>query len=154
MADLAVADTYVPSLNAESLRANLRQARLDEAFPNVDPGERPLGQRVLVQIMIYPEKTRGGIIITDDTKDANQDNSTVAKVIALGRLAYHNRSSMEPWPEGEWIHEGAFVRVPKYGGMRFDREIPGTRKRVIFAYFDDLNFIAEVKDPLETVAYV
>ena len=75
-------------------------SEIDDAFPNVDFGVRPLGSRVLVQIRRPKTKSKGGIIYADYTKDAEQDNTQVAKVIAVGPLAYKNRQTMELWQIG------------------------------------------------------
>ena len=92
---------------------------LAEAFPAVDAGVQPLGSRVLVQVKTPKAKTASGIILVDDTKDTERWNTTVAKVIAVGPLAFKNRDTMKTWPEGEWVKPGDYIRAPKYGGDRW-----------------------------------
>ena len=41
---------------------------------------------------------------------------------------------------------GDFVRIPKWGGDRFERKIPGTEDTAIFCIFSDHELIAQV-DP-------
>ena len=41
---------------------------MNEAFPEVDPGVQPFGSRILVQVRSAKTKTKGGIILTTDTK--------------------------------------------------------------------------------------
>jgi co-chaperonin GroES (HSP10) len=132
---------------------------LVEAFPDVDPGMRPLGSRVLVQIRSIPDNlvTEGGIIIPDhDTKDAEKWNCQVAKVVAIGPVAFRNRSTLEPWPEGAWTKVGQYVRVPKYGGDRWERPVPNRPKDpALFAMFNDLDLIGIVEgDPLDIRTFV
>jgi co-chaperonin GroES (HSP10) len=129
---------------------------LEEAFPQVDPQFVPFGSRVLVQIKQPVKRTRSGIELPSGEKSAERDNTQVAKVIALGPLAYRNRNTMELWPEGEWVKAGQFVRVPRYGGDRFylpnpsDRDIPA-----LFVIFDDLNITGAITgDPLVMKAFV
>src|SRR2546423_431478 len=88
---------------------------LEEAFPDIVPGIAPFGSRVLVQIRTAKAKSKGGIELVQETREAVAYNTQVAKVRGLGPLAFKNRTSMEPWPEGAWCQLGDFVRVPKYG---------------------------------------
>lgn len=127
-------------------------------FPKVSPGFRPFGSRVLVQIRSAKSMSAGGIIFTDTTKDTERDNTQVAKVLAVGPLAYRNRGTMEPWPEGSWCSAGEYVFIPKYGGIRFERKVPSGvdayDDHVQFAVIDDLNVIGIVDDPLAIKAFV
>ena len=126
-------------------------------FPAVAPGVRPFGSRVLVQIRAAKSVSAGGIIFTDNTKDTERDNTTIAKVLAVGPLSYKNRDSMQEWPEGHWCAEGQYVFVPKYGGIRFERRVPKGMDAfddyVQFAIFDDLNIIGAVDDPFGMRAF-
>lgn len=110
---------------------------LESAFPAVPAGIHPLGARVLVQLRSVRSKTNSGLVLARDTRQFNQEMGQFAKVIELGPLAYCNRSTAEPWPEGMWVKAGDIVRVPKYGGDRMIREIPGTDDTTIFCIFDD-----------------
>lgn len=128
---------------------------LDEAFPPVDPGVTPFGSRVVVQIRAPKKKTKGGIILTDDTKDTEMWNTQVAKVIAIGELAFKNRNTQEPWPEGSWCQPGDFVRVPKYGGDKWSIRHGDDDTEILFVIFNDLDLIGKVSgDPLAMKAFV
>lgn len=131
-------------------------ADLDEAFPAVDPGVRPFGSRVLVQIRSAKRKTAGGIILTGEARETEQWNTQVAKVIATGPLAFHNRNTQEPWPEGQWCGPGDFVRVPKYGGDKWTvKHGPEGDEEALFVIFNDLDLIGKVTgDPLAIKAFV
>lgn len=133
-----------------------QSSALEEAFPNIDFGVTPLGSRVLVQIRLPKQKTAGGIILSDYSREAEQDNTQVAKVIAVGPLAFKNRETMTPWPEGAWCQPGDFVFVPKYAGSRWKRPVPGRKdEKVEFVIFDDLNMVGKVMgDPLAVQAYI
>ena len=127
---------------------------IDEAFPAVDPGVKPFGSRVLCQIRLAKKKTKGGIILTGDTKDTETWNTQVAKVVAVGDLAFKNRNTQEPWPEGSWATPGDFVRVPKYGGDKWTVKIDDDQE-VIFVILNDLDLIGLVTgDPLAMKAFV
>ena len=131
---------------------------VDEAFPACDPGVTPFGSRVLVQIRTPKKKTAGGIMLVGETRETEHYNTQVAKVIAVGSLAFKNRNTMESWPEGSWCAPGDFVRVPKYGGDRW--EVPlgmkdGNNESAMFVIFNDLDIIGQVTgDPLAIKAFI
>ena len=130
---------------------------LAEAFPAVDAGIQPFGSRILVQIRTTQAKTAGGIILTADTLETDKWNTQVAKVIAIGPLAFKNRNTMESWPEGKWCNEGDFVRVGKYGGDRWEAPIPDAPhgEAAMFVIFNDLDIIGRVEgDPLKVKAFI
>ena len=128
---------------------------LAEAFPAADPGLRPFGSRVLVQIRTPRKRSRGGIILTEDVRDTEKWNTQVAKVISLGPVAFHDRKTLAPWPEGQWCQVGHFVRVPKYGGDRWEVSY-GEQEgdQALFIIFNDLDIIGAVDDPLAVKAYL
>jgi co-chaperonin GroES (HSP10) len=129
-------------------------ASIEEAFPSIDAGVKPFGSRVLCQIRLAKKKTRGGIILTGDTKDTETWNTQVARVVAVGDLAFKNRNTQEPWPEGSWAHPGDFVRVPKYGGDKWTVKIDDDQE-VIFVILNDLDLIGAVTgDPLAMKSFV
>ena len=130
---------------------------LAEAFPAVDAGIQPFGSRILVQIRTTQARTAGGIILTADTLETDKWNTQVAKVIAIGPLAFKNRNTMESWPEGKWCNEGDFVRVGKYGGDRWEAPIPNAPhgEAAMFVIFNDLDIIGRVEgDPLKVKAFI
>ena len=119
---------------------------LQSAFPEIDPGLYPKGARVLVQLRTVREKTEGGIVLVEDSRQFNKANTQLGKMIHLGPIAYRNRETGQPWPEGTWVKTGDLVRVPKYGGDRFERKIPDTKDTAIFCIFSDHEIIAQI-DP-------
>jgi co-chaperonin GroES (HSP10) len=131
---------------------------LEQAFPLVDPLMRPYGGRVLVQLRAVKEKvTQSGIILTEETKETEKWNTMIGKVIAIGPLAFKKRDSMEPWPEGSWAQIGEFVRVPKWGGDRWeiDFEEDGLKGKALFTFFNDHELIGQVTgDPRQIKAFI
>ena len=118
------------------------------------PGVRPLGSRVLLQLRSAKRKTKGGIILTEEIRDTEQWNTQVAKVIALGPLAFHDRKAMTLWPEGAWVAVGDYVRAPKYGGDRWSIT-DASGDEVLFVLFNDLDLIGVVEgDPLAVKAFI
>lgn len=128
---------------------------LDEAFPPCEPGIRPFGSRVLVQIRTPKNKTKGGIILTSETRETDAWNTQIAKVRSVGELAFKNRTTMEPWPEGSWCEPGDFVRVPKYGGDRWTVKTASGDDEALLVIFNDLDLVGKVTgDPLAIKAFI
>jgi len=126
---------------------------VDEAFPKINPGHRPLGEKVLVQIRKALTKTKGGIIIDDETRKTEHDNTQVGKLVAAGALAFCNRNTGEKWPEGDWVKVGDYVRVPKYIGDRWT--VPDAYgEPVQFVLLRDTDLGAEVSNPLDVRAFI
>jgi co-chaperonin GroES (HSP10) len=141
--------------NQEALKES---AELAWAFPSVDPGAKPLGGRILVQLRRTKKKTSGsGIILVEETKETEKWQNMVAKVIHVGPLAFKHRDTMQSWPEGSWCEPGDFIRVPKWGGDRWEVEVPGQPDEdpALFAVFNDHEMIAKViGNPLNMKAYL
>lgn len=129
-------------------------SHIDEAFPQADPGVQVLGSRILVQIRSPKSVTAGGVIIPDQVRETELANTQVAKVIGLGPLCFRNRNTMELWPEGEWCKVGDFVRVPRWGGDRW--EVPtGDDRTAQFVIYKDLDIVGMVTgDPLAMRAFL
>jgi co-chaperonin GroES (HSP10) len=131
---------------------------LEEAFPLVDPLMAPYGARVLVQLRAVKEKvTAAGIFIPEEVKETEKWNTMIGKVIAIGPLAFKKRDTMEPWPEGSWASVGEFVRVPKWGGDRWevDFEQNGAKGKALFTFFNDHELIGKVTgDPRDIKAFI
>lgn len=126
---------------------------LENAFPVGDPGIKPLGSRVLVQVRSPEARSKGGIILSVNDQDTQMWNTQVAKVLAVGSLAFKNRNTMEPWPEGAWCKEGDFVRAPKYGGDRWTTELPDGQK-CYYMLINDMDVLGVVTtDPLSIKAF-
>jgi co-chaperonin GroES (HSP10) len=129
------------------------------AFPDVKPGQHPFGGRVIVQLRRI-KKTAGRIIIVDETKENEKWNNMIGKVVAIGPLAFKNRDTMQPWAEGSWAEIGDFVRVPRWGGDRWERFDPtetddALKEPVLFMTLNDHELIAKITDdPLSFKAYV
>ena len=152
--ELQSALSVVPANQSPSPRT-----ALEEAFPDVDCGHKPLAEFVIVQIRVAKRKTAGGIILAAEGRDTELDNTQVAKVVAIGPMAFTNRSTGEPGAGGAWYKVGDYVRAPKYGGDRwvvpFERIENGQKviDKVQFALFKDLDQRALViGDPLKIKA--
>ena len=135
----------------------LHEAEMAWAFPSVDPGAKPLGGRILVQLRRTKRKTTG-IILVEETREAEKWNNMVAKVVEVGPLAFRHRDTMQEWPEGAWCKPGDFLRVPKWGGDRWEVRVPGDDEMedpALFMIINDHEVIAKItNDPLSMRAFV
>ena len=131
-------------------------ADMRDAFPAVDPDATPLGARILVQLRRSKDKTtKSGIILVPETRETEKWNNMVAKVIAIGPLAFRQRDTMAPWPEGSWCEIGDYLRVPKWGGDRWEVKIAGEDEPVLFMILNDHEIIAKITgNPLTMVAFI
>ena len=134
-------------------------ADLREAFPAVDPGAKPLGARVLVQLRRTKKTvTASGIVLVSETRETEKWQNMVAKVIEIGPLAFKKRDTMEPWPEGSWCEVGDYLRVPKWGGDRWEVPVPDAEQDddpALFMVLNDHEIIAKLTgDPLAMKAFI
>ena len=81
-----------------------------EIIPN------PVGYRMLVRPWSGKAKTKGGLLITDETQDKIQMTTVVGLVVKLGDLCYQDK---DKFPNGAWCREGEFVIYARYSGSRF-----------------------------------
>ena len=133
---------------------------LEEAFPKCEPGVTPFGSRVMVQIRTPKNITKGGIHIPKggDAQETEFWAGQVAKVLAVGPVAFRNRTTLAPWPEGDWCEVGDYVRVPKFGGDRWTVKVkagtPEETEALIIIY-NDLDLIGRITgDPTKIKTYI
>ena len=133
-------------------------AELAWAFPDVQPGMDPFGGRVVIQLRRIKKKTAGKIILVEETKENEKWNNMIGKVVSMGPLAFKNRDTMQAWPEGTWAKVGDYVRVPKWGGDRWEVKVPGEddlEDPALFMVLNDHEVIAKVTgDPLAMRAFI
>ena len=134
-------------------------AEMAWAFPSVDPGAKPLGGRILVQLRRTKKKaTSAGIILVEETKETEKWQNMVARVIEIGPLAFKHRDTMQAWPEGSWCVTGDYIRVPKWGGDRWEVKVPGDddyEDPALFMILNDHEVIAKVTgNPLAMKAFL
>ena len=139
------------------MNMNLEHGTLEEAFPIVNPGIEPVGARVLVQIRGASGKkiTTGGVHIPDEALETEKWNTQTGKVVAVGPLAYKRNTDLSDWPEGAWCKVGDFVRVPKYGGDKWEVDRGPGQEPALFVMFTCTDIIGVVTgDPLKIKAFV
>ena len=105
---------------------------------------QPTGYRVLVIPWYLPEKTKGGLIVPDATRDRESFSSVCAYVVRLGPDAYKD---VDKFPSGAWCSEKSWVIMGRYAGNRF--KVDGLEVRII----NDDNIIGTILDPSD-ISYV
>ena len=98
----------------------------------------PTGWRILVLPFKMKEKTKGGILITDDVVERAQVASTCGLVLALGPDCYKDK---ERYPKGPWCKKGSWVIFARYAGSRM--KIDGGEVRLL----NDDEVLATVENP-------
>lgn len=114
-----------------------KQQYIAEHFPDIDPGASPCGPQIMIQLRTVKKQSSGGIILAPETREFNQGNTQVARVVKLGHIAFRDRSTGDLWKEGVWAGVGDIVLAPRYGGFRFEIPLPGTDDEAIFAIIND-----------------
>ena len=84
------------------------------------------------------DKTKGGILITDDVVERAQVASTCGLVLKVGPDAYGDK---ERYPEGPWCKKGTWVVFARYAGSRI--KIDGGEVRLL----NDDEVLATVENP-------
>ena len=99
---------------------------------------KPTGWRILVLPFRMDEKTKGGILMGQDTLDKQQVASQCGNVLAMGPQCYKDK---ERYPEGPWCVVGDWVIFARYAGSRF--KIEGGEVRIL----NEDEILATIQDP-------
>ena len=118
-------------------------------FPEVNPSMRPAGNQIVVQLRTVAKKSSGGIVLVEETRDFNQGNTQIAKLVRAGNIAFHDRASGEVWKEGAWAAIGDVVVVPKWGGFRYELQIGDTEEKATFCLFNDFDVKGVIEENFE-----
>ena len=99
---------------------------------------KPTGWRMLVLPFKMKEKTKGGVILAEDTLERQQVASQVGLVMAMGQQCYKDK---ERYPEGPWCKEKDWVMFARYAGSRI--KIEGGEMRLL----NDDEVLATIDSP-------
>jgi len=109
-----------------------------------EPNWAALGyKKIDYQYIIYysapkqKEKTKGGILLADETVERSQVASTCGLVLAMGPHCYDK----ERYPEGPWCKKGDWIIFARYAGSRI--KIDGGEIRLL----NDDEVLATVENP-------
>ena len=104
----------------------------------------PSGWRLLVLPFSPREKTKGGILIAQESLDKLRIATNCGYVISMGPLAYHDN---EKFPTGPWCKKGDWVIFARYAGSRLP--IEGGEVRIL----NDDEVLGTIKDPESVLHY-
>ena len=98
---------------------------------------RPTGWRILVLPFKMPEKTKGGLLLGQETLERQQVGSTCGLVLEMGPHCYDK----EKFPEGAWCKKGEWIIFARYAGSRI--QIDGGEVRLL----NDDEVLATIENP-------
>ena len=129
----------VLGLEAKYQEENSKTVRAENITENlVDSLPTPSGWRILVLPFTPKDKTKGGIIFSQESLDKLRIGTNCGYVLKMGPLAYNDK---ERYPTGPWCKQGDFILVRPNAGTRLvihDRE---------FRLINDDSVEAVVQDP-------
>ena len=105
----------------------------------------PSGWRLLVLPFTPKEKTKGGILIAQETLDKYRIAVNCGYVIKMGPLAYKDT---EKFPTGAWCKEKDWVIFARYAGSRLP--IEGGEVRLL----NDDEVLGTIKNPESVLHYI
>jgi co-chaperonin GroES (HSP10) len=98
----------------------------------------PAGYRLLVLPFTPKDKTKGGILIAQESLDRLRIATNCGYVIKIGPLAYADK---EKFATGPWCKKGDWVIFARYAGSRLP--IEGGEVRIL----NDDEVLGTIKDP-------
>lgn len=128
---------HVPVLDdAYTEDGSLDVQKLEESV--LDRIPTPTGWRIVVLPYRGAEKTKGGIVLSEQTRTREQVATVCGYVLAVGDLAYKDEGK---FPNGPWCKTGDWIVFGRYAGARIN--IDGGEIRIL----NDDEILARIKDP-------
>ena len=126
---------------------SVEEKRVDETnVANIqDELPIPSGWRLLVLPFTPKEKTKGGIIIAQESLDKARIATNCGYVVKMGPMAYGDK---EKFPTGPWCKEKDWVIFARYAGSRLP--IEGGEVRLL----NDDEVLGTIKDPESVLHYI
>ena len=113
-------------------------AQAEKKKNEVEKIPQPSGWRMVLFPLKLQGKTKGGVLLTDDTVTESQVTTNICKVLKMGPECYKDK---EKFPSGPWCKEDDWVLITRYAGSRI--RIDGGELRII----NDDEILAVVDDP-------
>jgi len=129
----------------QSTESHVKRLDQDNIQSMVDQLPEPSGWRMLVLPFTPKEKTKGGIIFSQESLDKARIATNCGYVIKMGPLAYGDK---EKFPTGPWCKKGDWVIFARYAGSRLP--IEGGEVRLL----NDDEVLGTVKDPESVLHYI
>jgi co-chaperonin GroES (HSP10) len=133
--------------NKQKIESVEEAERVDETnVANIkDELPQPSGWRLLVLPFTPKEKTKGGIIIAQESLDKARIATNCGYVVKMGPMAYGDK---EKFPTGPWCKEKDWVIFARYAGSRLP--IEGGEVRLL----NDDEVLGTIKDPESVLHYI
>ena len=125
-----------PALDDAYSELGFDPEKLDQAV--IDTIPQPTGWRIAILPYRGAEKTKGGIVLAEETQRKTQLGTTCGYVLKMGELAYADEGK---FPGGPWCKEGDWIIFGRYAGSRI--QIDGGEIRIL----NDDEIIGVVNDP-------
>ena len=109
---------------------------------NLEKLPNPTGWRILIMPFQVKEKSKGGIIIAQETLDRARSAVQVGYVLKMGPLCYGDK---ERYPTGPWCKEKDWVIFARYAGSRM--QIDGGEIRML----NDDEILGTIGDPKDLI---
>jgi co-chaperonin GroES (HSP10) len=127
------AETAIPPINMTALErkwaedAANKQPALEDAYTDegfdpskldqsvIDTIPRPTGWRIAILPYRGAEKTKGGIVLAEETQKKTQLATVCGYVLRMGDLAF---ADGDKFPTGPWCKEGDWIIFGRYAGAR------------------------------------
>jgi co-chaperonin GroES (HSP10) len=125
--------------DAKTVRAeNITESLIDN-LPN------PSGWRILVLPFTPKDKTKGGIIFSQESLDKLRISTNCGYVLKMGPLAYLDK---DKYPTGPWCKEKDWVIFARYAGSRLP--IEGGEVRLL----NDDEVLGTIKNPEDVLHHI
>ena len=146
---LSTSEKEIPKINLgleEKYKEEKKEALNPENIKSVvDELPNPSGWRLLVLPFTPKDKTKGGIIISQESLDRLRIATNCGYVLKMGPLAYHDK---ERYPTGPWCKKGDWVIFARYAGSRLP--IEGGEVRIL----NDDEVLGTIPDPESVLHYI
>ena len=129
----------------QSKESHVKRLDQDNIQSVVDQLPNPSGWRMLVLPFTPKEKTKGGIIFSQESLDKARIATNCGYVLKLGPLCYQDT---DKFPTGPWCKEKDWVIFARYAGSRLP--IEGGEVRLL----NDDEVLGTVKDPESVLHYI
>mgnify|MGYP003676751954 FL=1 len=124
--------------------SNVKRLDPDNIKEVADELPEPSGYRILLLPFTPKEKTKGGILFSQEQLDKARIATTCGYVLKMGDLAYQDKDKFDK----PWCKVGDWVMFARYAGSRLP--IEGGEVRII----NDDEVLGTIKDPESILHYI
>ena len=128
----------LPKHVAERRIKQVEKDKKEKNIPEASKLPKPTGWRILVLPHRGQGKTKGGVLLSDQTVEETQVATNVGLVLEIGPDAY---SDKERFPNGAWCKKKDWVIFARYAGSRLN--IEGGELRIL----NDDEILGTTDDP-------